>query len=188
MHPRPDHAHDDTMELFLADATVVSGAPYEPGAGVHEPSPVFVDTSGRRQRRVRRWGYLLVVPAVGYVALLVSALLGGPTVQAPFLPAARPPQTEAPSATPSPASDSAAPGGETASSTPRTGHSTAPGSATASPTPSATPTVHGSAPATRPAPAQTTAPATGKPTSQSPSTGKPTARPSQGGGKPTSRP
>lgn len=48
--------------------------------------PVFVDSSGRRPRRARRIGWLLVVPAAGYVALMVSTALGGPTVHAPFLP------------------------------------------------------------------------------------------------------
>jgi hypothetical protein len=46
--------------------------------------PVFVDPSGRRQRRVRRVGWLLVVPAAGYVAVLLSTVLGGPS--SPFLP------------------------------------------------------------------------------------------------------
>lgn len=49
--------------------------------------PVFVDASGRRQRRVRRLGYLLVIPAAGYAALLLSTLLGGPSVDSPYLPA-----------------------------------------------------------------------------------------------------
>ncbi|MFG3024547.1 hypothetical protein ACGFZQ_39580 [Streptomyces sp. NPDC048254] len=48
--------------------------------------PVFVDASGRRQRRVRRAARLLVIPAGVYVALLVSTLLGGPTLSAPFVP------------------------------------------------------------------------------------------------------
>ena len=48
--------------------------------------PVFVDASGRRQRRVRRVGRVLVVPAVAYIGLLVSTLLGGPTVNSPYLP------------------------------------------------------------------------------------------------------
>lgn len=48
--------------------------------------PVFLDASGRRQRRVRRFGRLLVIPAAGYVALLLSAALGGPTVSSPYLP------------------------------------------------------------------------------------------------------
>ncbi|MEV7417783.1 hypothetical protein [Streptomyces sp. NPDC089919] len=56
----------------------------EPGP---EPAPpVFVDFSGRRRRRVQRLGRLLVVPAAGYLALVVSALLGGPTLGVPFLP------------------------------------------------------------------------------------------------------
>ena len=36
------------------------------------PAPVFVDASGRRQRRVRRAGRILAVPAAGYLALLAS--------------------------------------------------------------------------------------------------------------------
>lgn len=50
------------------------------------PAPVFVDASGRRQRRVRRLGLLLALPAVAYVALLVSAVLGGPGASSPYLP------------------------------------------------------------------------------------------------------
>lgn len=48
--------------------------------------PVFVDPSGRRQRRVRRLGWLLVIPAAGYAALLLSAAIGGPSVDSPYLP------------------------------------------------------------------------------------------------------
>jgi hypothetical protein len=48
--------------------------------------PVFVDASGRRQRRVRRAGRLLAVPAAGYVVLLLVSALGGPTVSSPYLP------------------------------------------------------------------------------------------------------
>ncbi|MEY9870761.1 hypothetical protein ABH931_000215 [Streptacidiphilus sp. MAP12-33] len=54
--------------------------------------PVFVDASGRRQRRVRLIGRVLVVPAVGYIGLLVSTLLGGPTINSPYLPLPAPPQ------------------------------------------------------------------------------------------------
>ncbi|MEY9964899.1 hypothetical protein ABIA33_002941 [Streptacidiphilus sp. MAP12-16] len=57
-------------------------------------SPVFVDSSGRRQRRVRRLGRLLIVPAAAYVALLVSTLLGGPTIQSPLLPLPAPPAAQ----------------------------------------------------------------------------------------------
>ncbi|MGW2400956.1 hypothetical protein ACWCYY_30780 [Kitasatospora sp. NPDC001664] len=63
--------------------------------------PVFVDASGRRQRLVRRAGRLLVIPAAGYLALLLSSLLGGPSVDAPFLPqqhAERPPAPAVPAA------------------------------------------------------------------------------------------
>jgi hypothetical protein len=48
--------------------------------------PVFVDPSGRRQRWLRVVGAFGVLPAVGYVFLLLSTVLGGPTVQSPFLP------------------------------------------------------------------------------------------------------
>ncbi|MEZ0064234.1 hypothetical protein ABIA32_000212 [Streptacidiphilus sp. MAP12-20] len=63
--------------------------------------PVFVDASGRRQRRVRRLGRVLVVPAVAYVALLISTLLGGPTINSPYLPLPAAPQpSHAPVAAP----------------------------------------------------------------------------------------
>jgi len=48
--------------------------------------PVFLDPSGRRQRRVRRLGRLLAIPAAAYVALLLSTALGGPSVDSPYLP------------------------------------------------------------------------------------------------------
>ncbi|MEU6069323.1 hypothetical protein ABZ864_33965 [Streptomyces sp. NPDC047082] len=48
--------------------------------------PVFVDASGRRQRRALRAARLLVIPAGGYVALLIGALLGGPSISSPFVP------------------------------------------------------------------------------------------------------
>ncbi|MQY35961.1 hypothetical protein SRB17_39570 [Streptomyces sp. RB17] len=59
----------------------------EPRTPVSEPErPVFVDSSGRRQRRVLRAARLLMIPAGGYVALLLSTLLGGPSISAPFVP------------------------------------------------------------------------------------------------------
>lgn len=48
--------------------------------------PVFVDASGRRRRRVHRAARLLLIPAGGYVALLISTVLGGPGVSSPFVP------------------------------------------------------------------------------------------------------
>ncbi|MFI8826533.1 hypothetical protein [Streptomyces sp. NPDC053431] len=188
MHPHPAPLHDDTVELFLPDAAAGGATRPGPAAGAPEPSPVFVDTSGRRQRRLRRWGYLLVVPAVGYVALLVSALLGGPTVQAPFLPSARAPQTPAPG----PAPTSADATRSATSGAPRP-DSTTGGDTAASPTPGATTPAAGRASTTPPASGRTTAPtatagATSKPTPPGAGAGKPTAPPGQGGGKPTSHP
>ncbi|MEV7387542.1 hypothetical protein [Streptomyces sp. NPDC091215] len=61
--------------------------------------PVFVDASGRRQRRVRRAARLLVIPAACYVALLISTVLGGPTISAPFVPLPDTPHTATPHAT-----------------------------------------------------------------------------------------
>ncbi|MBW5482786.1 hypothetical protein [Streptomyces bambusae] len=87
---------EDTLELFLGDPVSGSTAPPPPAAPAPEAGPVFVDASGRRQRRVRRWAYLLVLPAAAYVVLVVSSLLGGPTVQSPFLPSAQPPHTPRP--------------------------------------------------------------------------------------------
>lgn len=49
-------------------------------------NPVFVDSTGRRHRTIRRAGAFLAVPATAYVVLLVSSLLGGPTVDTPLVP------------------------------------------------------------------------------------------------------
>mgnify|MGYP001099439282 CR=1 FL=1 len=49
-------------------------------------APVFLDASGRRQRAVRAAAAVAVLAAFSYAALLVSALVGGPTIDAPFLP------------------------------------------------------------------------------------------------------
>ncbi|MGW5255268.1 hypothetical protein ACWERW_19975 [Streptomyces sp. NPDC004012] len=46
------------------------------------PKPIFVDASGGRRRRLRIMVAALVTPAVAYVALLASTLLGGPTLPA----------------------------------------------------------------------------------------------------------
>jgi hypothetical protein len=76
--PQPaawDTAHGDVLTVPVQD-----GPESEPAR------PVFVDSSGRRQRLVRRAARLLVIPAGGYVALLISTVLGGPGVSAPFVP------------------------------------------------------------------------------------------------------
>ncbi|MCB5170082.1 hypothetical protein LG634_35425 [Streptomyces bambusae] len=112
-HDQDRSLDPDTLPIPVVTAAAATPAPGSPvyapplggdvpdyalaafdGAGAHGPAaggeperPVFVDASGRRQRRVRRIGRLLVVPAAAYVVVLVSTLLGGPTLDAPFLPA-----------------------------------------------------------------------------------------------------
>ncbi|MFF4307152.1 hypothetical protein [Streptomyces sp. NPDC001601] len=82
-----DSPHGDVITVLPTDLDE-SGRPVpEPDTPENDPArPVFVDASGRRQRRVRRAARLLLIPAGVYVALLVSALLGGPTISAPFVP------------------------------------------------------------------------------------------------------
>ncbi|MFG3348301.1 hypothetical protein ACGF1Z_24980 [Streptomyces sp. NPDC048018] len=188
MHQRPGTTPDDTMELRLPGAAG-GAARHAPSVMPPEPSPVFVDSSGHRQRRVRRWGRLLVVPAIAYVALLVSALLGGPTVQAPFLPSAPAPRTPAPGPAPTDAAAPSRPSDADPSSRPDatpTATRIAAGPASGATDPSA-----GPARTTRPAPAGSTGPTAGpttRPTPQGVRSGRPTAPPGQGGGKPTAHP
>ncbi|MEU1284132.1 hypothetical protein [Kitasatospora sp. NPDC005856] len=106
---------DDAQDPPTAELPAVTDAPG--GQPPSVPPPVFVDASGRRQRRIRRLGAALAVPAGGYLVLLASTLLGGPTVNAPFLPVPQPPAPSAPSraatpsAVPSAAPEAAAPPG-----------------------------------------------------------------------------
>ncbi|MBM9507965.1 hypothetical protein ITX44_26130 [Streptomyces sp. KK5PA1] len=68
-------------------ADTAADAPERRVGGSHAATrPVFVDASGRRQRTVRRLGRFLVVPAAGYIALLLSSAFGGPTISSPYLP------------------------------------------------------------------------------------------------------
>ncbi|MBC9823977.1 hypothetical protein [Terrabacter sp. MAHUQ-38] len=60
-----------------------SGAGSEDAVGT---GPVFLDVTGRRLRRVRLLGAAAAVLVIGYLGLLLSAALGGPTIDAPFLP------------------------------------------------------------------------------------------------------
>ncbi|WP_123973512.1 hypothetical protein [Streptomyces sp. Ag109_O5-1] len=96
-HPATwDAAHGDVLTVsapetdtqpipFMpAPETASEPAPETPGNG--PVRPVFVDSSGRRQRLVLRVARLLVIPAGGYVALLISTMLGGPGISAPFVP------------------------------------------------------------------------------------------------------
>ena len=145
-----------------------------PGGPPPAARPVFLDPSGRRQRRVRRLGRLLVIPAAGYVALLLSAAFGGPSVDSPYLPLPAAGDHTAGTAT----SGSAVPGA--AGRAPSAGHTgaaagsaapttrttagglpttrlspspSAPGTATAGPSATAAPTVtHGRSTATHPVP------------------------------------
>ncbi|MCX5013107.1 hypothetical protein OG765_19245 [Streptomyces sp. NBC_00555] len=179
MRPQPGYADDDTLELPRIHVASPSAAE---AAG---PRPVFVDSSGRRQRRVRRLGWLLVVPAAAYVVLVLSSLSGGPTLRSPFLPAPRGADaapSKAPAAGPGPSAStgprrSAAPAGATSQAPAPTG----PGAVTT--------TGSGAAPTAGPALPSANGNGNGaSPGSGSAGQGKPTARPGHGGGKPTARP
>jgi hypothetical protein len=142
-----DPPHGDVITVLPPD----QGTPEDDAA-----RPVFVDASGRRQRRVRRTARLLVIPAVGYVALLISTMLGGPTISSPFVPL---PDTTHPA----------------------TSHATTPGSGSSSDTGHAAGTVssgtaHGSSRGTTPG---ATSGAAGRPTTSTPptATSGPTATP-----------
>ncbi|MGQ5636350.1 MULTISPECIES: hypothetical protein [unclassified Streptomyces] len=168
--PCVPHGDVHTAQLPVTD-TAAPPVP-EPHTPRREPEthpdesarPVFVDLSGRRQRRVVRAARLLVIPAGGYVALLVSTLLGGPTVSSPIVPQAGPTHPATPRAT---APDTPSGTGHTAKSTgpaapPRSGGTgrttTAPTAtvrATPAPATTAAPAPTGTAaaaPATAPAP------------------------------------
>jgi len=108
-------------------------APARPAAA----GPVFVDGSGRRQRRVRRLGRLLLLPAAGYLVLLVSAAFGGPTVSSPYVPLPKAGHPRPGGAGPAPAPHHPTPTGRAGASPRVTG--TAPPAATA-PRPSSHPT------------------------------------------------
>ncbi|WP_369393372.1 hypothetical protein AB5J72_41855 [Streptomyces sp. CG1] len=83
----------------MADPPSVAESPAEPAGDTLQPrglpfgrapKPVFVDASGGRRRRLRILVAAAVTPAVAYVALLVSTLLGGPTLPALLPHAVRP--------------------------------------------------------------------------------------------------
>ncbi|MEV6948373.1 hypothetical protein AB0N07_41935 [Streptomyces sp. NPDC051172] len=76
----------DTQPDPFVSVPASESEPHSPTPQGEQARPVFVDASGRRQRLVRRTARLLVVPAGGYVALLISTMLGGPGISAPFVP------------------------------------------------------------------------------------------------------
>ncbi len=168
---------EDTIELFLGDLDAGGTAQAASAPPAPEAGPVFVDTSGRRQRRVRRWGCLLVVPAVGYIVLLVSTLLGGPTVESPLLPSTQAPHTPGPGATASPSARG------TASRSPRPSASRGSASSPALRAGTAPPPGTGPGPVTA-----TTGPGSTAPEPPGNGHGRNTAPPGQGGGKPNGRP
>src|SRR6185437_2524378 len=49
-------------------------------------TPVFVDGTGRRRRRIRRVAYGLLIGACAYGALVIASLLGGPVPPNALLP------------------------------------------------------------------------------------------------------
>ncbi|GAB4098560.1 hypothetical protein [Sinomonas halotolerans] len=126
--------------------------------------PVFVDSSGRRLRRVRHVWTLAGILVAGYLVLLMVALFGGPNVAAPYLPR---PVAEAPRGAPEPRP---APSGASPAPTPTGPVVPAPAVAAAvAPAPQApAPT------ATTPAPAPTAEPVPAQPA--------PTEAPGQGSG------
>ncbi|MFJ6796941.1 hypothetical protein [Streptomyces sp. NPDC091268] len=186
MRPQPDRPDDDTMPLPRIHAPSPAARAATPASA--EPrleaahGPVFVDSTGRRQRRVRRAGRLLVIPAAAYVVLLISALFGGPAVRAPFLPAPHTPDavpSRAPVAEAGPASGSPSHRATPVGGAPRTAASSAaPKPATATTGAPAPAPPSGAAPTPTGGPTQAVGPT---------ARGKSTSAPGQGA-KPTSHP
>ncbi|MEU3521398.1 hypothetical protein ABZ770_40180 [Streptomyces sp. NPDC006654] len=119
-HPATwDAAHGDVLTVSAPETNTqpipfvpVPESELDPDAPVNGPvRPVFVDASGRRQRLVLRAARLLVIPAGSYVALLISTMLGGPGISAPFVPQPDTAHGAAPSVT---ASDSPSGTGQSA--------------------------------------------------------------------------
>ncbi|MCZ0987959.1 hypothetical protein O1M54_23835 [Streptomyces diastatochromogenes] len=78
-----DAAHGDVLTVPAAEIDTQPTPFVQPESESDPVRPVFVDSSGRRQRLVLRAARLLVIPAGGYVALLISTMLGGPGISAP---------------------------------------------------------------------------------------------------------
>jgi hypothetical protein len=157
-----DSPHGDILTVPRPEFDTVAPLP-EPETPVNESvRPVLVESSGRRRRRVPRAARLLLIPAGGYVALLISTMLGGPGIGSPFGP--QPDSTHP--ATPRATAPDASPG---------TGHSTGSASPTAGQR-NPGPAVHKTpGPTDRPA-ASTTPAATSGPTAAPTGITSPTSR------------
>ncbi|WP_033213605.1 hypothetical protein [Kitasatospora phosalacinea] len=158
--------------------TPLAARPTDPAA------PVFVDASGRRQRRSRRLGWLLAVPAVGYLALVASSALGGPSFDAPFLPKpAAPAGPSIPVSTepPAPSAGSAADDRPTSGPARTTAPATRQAQATAAPPVAANTAGRTAAPTTAAPPAAATTPGPavshGRPSDAPSNSRKPTKSP-----------
>ncbi|MEV0284000.1 MULTISPECIES: hypothetical protein [unclassified Kribbella] len=133
--------------------------------------PVFLDSTGRRHRAIRRAGAVLAVPAAGYLILVVSSVLGGPSLDTPLvpLPEAAKPAPKKPAVTPAPAAVQSVHPSEAAvtpdsTSTPTPSGTPQPSSTpTVLPTPTITPSTRATASPTTP-PGKPTAHVSNKPT------------------------
>ncbi|MFF4211052.1 hypothetical protein ACFYZE_17200 [Streptomyces sp. NPDC001796] len=155
-----DAPHGDVLTVSPPEPDAPGHVPAPDAADSESARPVFVDSSGRRQRRVLRAARLLLIPAGGYLALLISAALGGPTLDAPFVP--QPDPTHHPAGPSVAAPDSSPEAGRSAgSASPTTARQTS--RPTARPTVSATPAATsaptaGASPAPAPAATHAAAP------------------------------
>ncbi|MEU6088484.1 hypothetical protein ABZ865_16960 [Streptomyces sp. NPDC047085] len=157
-------AHGDVLTAQLPVIDTPGGFVPDPDAPEGESvRPVFVDSSGRRQRHVLRAARLLVIPAAGYVGVLISALLGGPSISSPFVPQAGSTHPATPRAT---APDSPSGTGHSA----RSATSTAPhkSSGTAAGNTSSSPTGRSTTDSTAPAPTATSQPTAAPTTTAAP--------------------
>ena len=81
---KPRHV-DDTLPL----PPVRPVQPVLPGPAARR-SPVFVDSTGRRAHRLRRWAWVLAALAAAYLVAVASSLLGGPSLPSALLLIDRP--------------------------------------------------------------------------------------------------